>query len=201
MSKGTKRYDRPRIRRRRWLTLRSPQRRHLSVGEAVIASSIAAAAILTFVIFHRQGSTQTFDAELLPIGGDVRLEAKTFDDGRAHFYRGTADGGGDIRFFVIKASDGVLHAAFDACELCYKEHRGFRQSGHTMARGTSDGLIRGGIGDRECDHCGCTATNLTVNHDVAPVRVHNAFHDRQTQSRSRLHTLAASMHVAIEHSR
>lgn len=132
MSKGTKRFDRPRIRRRRWLTLRSPQRRHLSGGEVVIAASITTAAILAFVIFHRQGSTQTVAAELLPMGGDVRLEAKTFDDGRAHFYRGITDGGGQIRFFVIKASDGVLHAAFDACELCYKEHRGFRQSGHTM---------------------------------------------------------------------
>ena len=132
MSKGTKRFDRPRIRRRRWLTLRSPQRRHLSVGEVVIAASIVAAAIVSFAIFHRQGSTTTVDAEMLPMGGDIRLETKTFDDGRAHFYRGTTDGGGEIRFFVIKASDGALHAAFDACELCYKEHRGFRQSGHTM---------------------------------------------------------------------
>lgn len=97
-----------------------------------MAWSIMAAVILTFVIVHRQGSTQTVDAELLPMRDDVRLEGKTFDDGRAHFYRGTTDGGGEIRFFVIKASDGVLHAAFDACELCYKEHRGFRQSGHTM---------------------------------------------------------------------
>ena len=132
MSQGTKRFDRPRIRRRRWLTLRSPRRRHLSVGEVVIASSILAAAIVTFVIFHRQGSTQTADAELLLMGGDIRLETKTFADGRAHFYRLETGGGREIRFFVIKASDGVPHAAFDACELCYKEHRGFRQSGHTM---------------------------------------------------------------------
>ena len=131
MSKGTKRYERTRVPRKPWLTLRT-RNRHLSAGEAVLASSIAVAAIIAFVFFHRQGRTETVDAELLSIGGDVLLETKIFDDGRAHFYRGIADSGGEIRFFVIKASDGVLHAAFDACELCYKEHRGFRQSGHTM---------------------------------------------------------------------
>lgn len=132
MSKGTKRFDRPRIRRRRWLTLRSPQRRHLSVGEAVIGVSVVVALFIALVIFHRQRRTTTVDAELLPMGGDIRLETKSFADGRARFYRQGTGGGREIRFFVIKAADSEIHAAFDACELCYKEHRGFRQSGQTM---------------------------------------------------------------------
>jgi len=34
-----------------------------------------------------------------------------------------------IKFFVVKASDGTIKTAFDACDVCYTEKKGYRQEG------------------------------------------------------------------------
>lgn len=63
--------------------------------------------------------------------GEVRLSVKNIDDGDAHYY--VYDGGGpDIKFFVIKSSDGVVRAAFDACDVCFPAHKGYSQEGEFM---------------------------------------------------------------------
>ncbi len=38
-----------------------------------------------------------------------------------------------IRFFAVKAADGSIKTAFDACDVCYKNKRGYRQEGQVMA--------------------------------------------------------------------
>ncbi len=61
----------------------------------------------------------------------MRLPLSTFDDGLAHFY--TYDvGETTVRFFVLKSSDGVVRAAFDACDVCFAARRGYRQEGNEM---------------------------------------------------------------------
>ena len=37
-----------------------------------------------------------------------------------------------IRFFVIKAKDGTIKTAFDACDVCYSNNKGYRQEGDYM---------------------------------------------------------------------
>jgi len=37
-----------------------------------------------------------------------------------------------IRFFVVKASDGSIKTAFDACDVCYRNKKGYRQEGNYM---------------------------------------------------------------------
>ena len=37
-----------------------------------------------------------------------------------------------IKFFVIKSSDGVIRAAFDACDVCFPAHKGYTQEGDFM---------------------------------------------------------------------
>lgn len=37
-----------------------------------------------------------------------------------------------IRFFAVKASDGSIKTAFDACDVCYGKHKGYRQEGNQM---------------------------------------------------------------------
>lgn len=65
-------------------------------------------------------------------GADVVLSASTFDDGLARFYRHLTAAGREVRFFVMKSSDGVIRAAFDACDVCYRERKGYRQAGDVM---------------------------------------------------------------------
>lgn len=60
------------------------------------------------------------------------IEIAKINDGLAHFYELPSQTGKTIRFFVLKSSDGVFRAAFDACDVCYREKKGYRQEGDNM---------------------------------------------------------------------
>lgn len=66
-----------------------------------------------------------------PVNGAVTIPLAKVSDGKAHFYR-FADGGKDIGFFMVKGSDGALHTAFDACDVCFQEKKGYEQQGDFM---------------------------------------------------------------------
>jgi uncharacterized membrane protein len=40
--------------------------------------------------------------------------------------------GKEIPFFVIKSPDGVIRSAFDACDVCFPEKKGYSQDGDNM---------------------------------------------------------------------
>jgi uncharacterized membrane protein len=63
--------------------------------------------------------------------GKVSIPIADLNDGQAHFYSYQGQGR-KIPFFVIKGKDGTLHAAFDACDVCYKEKKGYEQKGEQM---------------------------------------------------------------------
>ncbi len=78
---------------------------------------------------HRDQSARLTNA--LPVreqGGIVNISLATVDDGKAHFYFYTSNGK-TITFFVMKAADGTIHSAFDACMSCNHAKLGYRQEG------------------------------------------------------------------------
>ncbi|MFC2162608.1 Fe-S-containing protein [Candidatus Altiarchaeota archaeon] len=62
----------------------------------------------------------------------LRLPVSTINDGIAHYYEYPSKTGKTIRFFIVKSKDGVIRAAFDACDVCYREKKGYRQEGDEM---------------------------------------------------------------------
>ncbi len=62
----------------------------------------------------------------------VSYPVKDFEDGKAHFYDYQAEGNLTIKYFIIKSSDGVIRAAFDACDVCWPEGKGYFQQGDFM---------------------------------------------------------------------
>ena len=80
-------------------------------------------------------------------GATVSLAVGQFADGQARHYSYEAPGGVTIRFFVIKSSDGVIRAAFDACDVCWRSNRGYRQEGDFMV----------------CNNCGQRFPSVRVN--------------------------------------
>jgi uncharacterized membrane protein len=82
-----------------------------------------------------RGSGDTVAAEVADLPpvreGAYRLPAAAFDDGRARWYTYEADGK-EIEFFVLKSRDGTIRAAFNACDVCYLDKKGYRQEGDEM---------------------------------------------------------------------
>lgn len=69
--------------------------------------------------------------ELSDKNGIISIPLSEINDGSAHYFS-VNSGGRNIKFFVLKSNDGVIRAAFDACDVCYPEQKGYRQDGQFM---------------------------------------------------------------------
>lgn len=70
--------------------------------------------------------------EKVKVSGDTAsIAVAKVSDGKAHFFK-FSDSGKEITFFVAKAADGSIKAAFDACDSCYKSRKGYEQQGDKM---------------------------------------------------------------------
>jgi uncharacterized membrane protein len=80
------------------------------------------------------------------ITSQVSLPATLFDDGKARHFEHVA-GEFKIKYFVLKSSDDVIRAAFDACDVCWPAGRGYYQEGDYMV----------------CRNCGRKFASVLVN--------------------------------------
>lgn len=84
-------------------------------------------------------------------------------DGKAHFYR-FEDGGKEIRFFVAKGADGAVHSAFDACDVCFHEKKGYDQQGEFMVcKNCNRKFAISRIGTEAGGGCNPSVLNHTIN--------------------------------------
>ncbi len=79
-------------------------------------------------------------------GTAVVFPAAMFSDGMARHFE-YVDGDRTIRYFILKSSDGVLRAAFDACDVCWPAGKGYYQEGDEMV----------------CRNCGRKFASVLVN--------------------------------------
>lgn len=60
--------------------------------------------------------------------GVLQFPLSAFDDYAAHHFTYMSEGR-PIEFFVLKSKDGVVRAAFNACDVCYLSKKGYSQDG------------------------------------------------------------------------
>ncbi len=63
--------------------------------------------------------------------GIVQIPINKINDGKAHYFSYKFQGK-TINFFVLKSRDGVIRAAFDACDVCFPKRKGYTQAGDYM---------------------------------------------------------------------
>ena len=63
---------------------------------------------------------------------DVTYPMGMFDNGKARYFQVKTPDGVTIKYFVMKSSDGVIRAAFDACNVCWREGKGYTQKDDFM---------------------------------------------------------------------
>jgi uncharacterized membrane protein len=81
--------------------------------------------------------------EVVQAGQDGKLHftAADFADGKAKFFRFEGNSG-PIDFFVVRSQDGIIRTAFDTCDVCYRERKGYRQEGNDMVCNNCDQHFR-----------------------------------------------------------
>ena len=84
---------------------------------------------------------------ITPTNGKIEIPVADINDGKAHHFQVKSDDGTMVTFFVLKSADGVLRAAIDACDVCYRSGLGYYQEGDNMA----------------CKNCGQKFTSNKIN--------------------------------------
>ncbi len=69
---------------------------------------------------------------LKPENGNIYIPVKDINDGKAHYFKTESDNGIMVEFFTVKSPDGIIRAAIDACDVCYKSGKGYVQEGNFM---------------------------------------------------------------------
>ena len=84
---------------------------------------------------------------LTPANNELRIPIADINNGSAHFFKVQAADGTIVSFFTLKSKDGVIRAAIDACDVCYKAGKGYTQDGDYMV----------------CDNCGQRFASNRIN--------------------------------------
>jgi uncharacterized membrane protein len=63
--------------------------------------------------------------------GTITVPISKLADGKVHFYK-FEDGGKEIAFLAVKTPDGSYKTAFDACDSCYLEKKGYEPQGDKL---------------------------------------------------------------------
>ena len=106
----------------------------------VIVIGIIVAVSVVFS-FTRTGETRTASEDR------VSYPINMFDDGKAKHFQYKTPEGITIKYFILKSSDGVVRAAFDACDVCWRSGKGYYQDGDVMV----------------CRNCGRRFASVKVN--------------------------------------
>ena len=112
-----------------------------------VAGMILMAAAAVFYLRQGSGGSSAIASAPVSVGStSVSLPASLFEDGKARHFE-HVDGKFTIRYFVLKSSDGVIRAAFDACDVCWPAGKGYYQEGDNMV----------------CRNCGRRFASVLVN--------------------------------------
>ncbi|PLX89555.1 MAG: DUF2318 domain-containing protein [Desulfuromonas sp.] len=113
--------------KREQFTQPEPQKRRPIIIAVAVLLVVCAAAGWLMLNRSAGGAAES----LVVVNGSVRIPIEAVNDGTAHYFSHRVDGQ-VVDFFVIKSVDGVMRAAFDACDVCYREKKGYRQDGNYM---------------------------------------------------------------------
>ncbi len=100
------------------------------LGVAILIGAVAAAFFITDM--GQRGAQSNTVASPQPSQPNViTYPVSMFADGKARHFDYAANGL-TIRYFILKSADGIIRAAFDACDVCWPAGKGYYQEGDEM---------------------------------------------------------------------
>jgi len=146
MSKKGKNKNQDKIAAKKAAVLGTEKKNRLPLFVAIIGVAIIAAAAVFYVNPGSQVQPATAAAPSVADNTSVAFPLSLFEDGKARHFE-HKDGKLAVRYFVLKSSDGIVRAAFDACDVCWPAGKGYYQEGDYMV----------------CRNCGRKFASVLVN--------------------------------------
>ncbi len=99
----------------------------------LVILALVLAAVAVYLIVNTSSDAPAVTSTLSTNSGNTAIVRIPISDvsGKAKFFDLNA-AGKQVRFFVLKSSDGVYRAAMDACDTCWHAKQGYRQEGDDM---------------------------------------------------------------------
>jgi uncharacterized membrane protein len=82
-------------------------------------------------LFKKSPAESAKAAGVVETADAVRIPLKTLDSGKVLFLSLESEGR-PLYYFALKSRDGAYRAALDACDVCFRTNRGYRQEGDQM---------------------------------------------------------------------
>jgi uncharacterized membrane protein len=95
-------------------------------------AAIAVIGILTTISVALAWNFTVPAVDVKPANGVFAFPVAAFQDGKAKHFEYKHSPNQVVRFFVVKSTDGVIRAAFDACEKCFRAKKGYVQQADDM---------------------------------------------------------------------
>jgi uncharacterized membrane protein len=144
-----------------------PARKKSKAGLAIALVVIGAGVAIAYFALGKSSDRPTVidatpQASSAAPSNELRVPINEVSSGRAKFFDYKLPNNQQIKFFVVKSSEGDYRAALDACEVCAHAKKGYHQEGDDMVCNNCNkrfptaliGKISGG-----CHPIGLTATN------------------------------------------
>lgn len=98
-----------------------------TIARSIIPAVLILIAVACLNTATHAGNFVVPATEAVPEDKTFVFPLKSFADGKARHFVYNHGPGESVRFFVVKSSDGIIRAAFDACDVCWKNKKGYVQ--------------------------------------------------------------------------
>ena len=146
MSKKSQKNSQDKVAAKKAAVLGTEKKGRMPIIVALIGVAVIAGAAIFYMTANRGSGSAVASAPGAISSTSVSFPTSLFDDGKARHFE-HVDGELTIRYFILKSSDGVIRAAFDACDVCWPAGKGYYQDGDYMV----------------CRNCGRRFASVLVN--------------------------------------
>jgi uncharacterized membrane protein len=146
MSKKRKTNNKDKIAAKKAAVLGTEKKSRMPLFVGLVGVILIAAAAVIYIKLSGGNPSAIASAPAAAGSTSVSFPASLFEDGKARHFE-HVDGKHTIRYFILKSSDGIVRAAFDACDVCWPAGKGYYQEGDSMV----------------CRNCGRRFASVLVN--------------------------------------
>jgi len=150
------------------------QKKRLSpVVVIILVAAALTAVIVVFFLMPQRRQTNLAAGSIQPeiTATEISFPRDAFNDGQALFFEYPVGEGRPVRFFILRSSDGVVRAAFDACDVCWPAGKGYYQDGDFMVCRNCGRRFASAQVNVVTGGCNPTALSRTVIGDKLVVKV------------------------------
>ena len=110
----------------------SSENKPLSRNPLIVFGVVAIIGLAVYVALMGKRSSTDDHFTRVDSGKDLRISLASLKLDEAQFFSYPSASGKNINFFLLRGSDGVVRAAYDACDVCYPHKQGYYQQGDNM---------------------------------------------------------------------